>query len=168
MSQISGATGIDAALTSNQANRFSEMGSEDFLKIIFTELTNQDPLAPNDTGALLDQLNSIRSIESDLELTNQLKALVTENQLASAGNMLGKLVTGRTEDLNRTTGIVVAALKQGDSIGLELDTGEIIPLSGLESVIDPLMFLEPEAPPVDDGDASDEENGEESGEEEGG
>ncbi len=162
MSQISGATGIDVALTSNQANRFSEMGSEDFLKIIFTELTNQDPLAPNDTSALLDQLKSIRSIESDLQLTRQLQALVTDNQLAAAGNMLGKLVTGRTEDLNRITGIVVAAIKQGDSIGLELDTGEIIPLSRLESVIDPLMFLDPNAPPpVDEGGGSDEENGEE-------
>jgi len=64
MSQISGATAIDQSVSALSSNRFSELKSEDFIRIIFTELANQDPLQPNDTGALLDQLNSIRDIES--------------------------------------------------------------------------------------------------------
>ncbi|MBT8486483.1 MAG: hypothetical protein HKO59_17605 [Phycisphaerales bacterium] len=142
MSQISGAASLDNALgnAGTQQSRFSEMNTEDFIKIIFTELTNQDPLQPNDTGALLEQLNSIRSIESDIALTNQLEALVTENQLAAASNMLGKLVTGRTENLDAAGGIVVSALKQGDEIMLELADASIIPIGNVESVLDPAMF----------------------------
>jgi hypothetical protein len=80
MSQIPSATSLDPALGQRTPNRFNEMTSEDFMKIIFTELENQDPLQPNDTSALLDQLGSIRSIESDVKLTEQLQALVRENR----------------------------------------------------------------------------------------
>ncbi len=137
MSQISGATSVDLAVNGTSANRFSELESEDFLRIIFTELTNQDPLQPNDTSALLEQLNSIRSIESDIQLTNQLEALVTENQLASASNLLGKLVTGRSESLDAVAGKVVAVRRQGDEINLELEDGTIMPFTNVESVVDP-------------------------------
>ena len=64
MSAISDAAVAANGPTRQNASRFNELASEDFIQIIFTELTNQDPLAPNDTSALLDQLNSIRSIES--------------------------------------------------------------------------------------------------------
>ena len=39
------------------SNRFNELSSEDFMKIIFTELQQQDPFEPNDSSALLEQLN---------------------------------------------------------------------------------------------------------------
>jgi len=62
MSQIGG-IGIDRQVSGGgNANRFNELSSDDFLQIIFAELTNQDPLEPQDTGALLEQLNSIRQI----------------------------------------------------------------------------------------------------------
>jgi flagellar basal-body rod modification protein FlgD len=146
MSQISSAISVDNAVSSNLPSRFSEMATEDFIRIIFTELTNQDPLQPNDTSALLDQLNSIRSIESDLKLTEQLQSLVTENQLASASGMIGKFIGGRTADLERVTGFVVSVIKQGEEIVLELDSGLTVPIENVETVIDPSIFGEPEPP----------------------
>ncbi len=59
------------------------MKTEDFIRTIFAERSNQDPFSPNDSGALLDQLNSIRSIESDIELVSGLDGLVFQNQLAA-------------------------------------------------------------------------------------
>jgi flagellar basal-body rod modification protein FlgD len=135
MSQISSATGVDRAV-SGATSRFSEMSTEDFVRIIFTELTNQDPLQPNDTGALLDQLNSIRSIESDIALTGRLEALVTENKLAGASSMLGRVVSGKTEDLREASGLAVSVLRRGDSIGIELDDGSVIPVENVQAVID--------------------------------
>ena len=74
MSSIQAAAGVQAGGASG-ASSFSSMNSEEFVKIIFTELQNQDPFQPNDSSALLEQLNSIRSIESDMALTDQLKAI---------------------------------------------------------------------------------------------
>jgi hypothetical protein len=145
MSQISSATAVDASVRASTPSRFSEMQTEDFIRIIFTELTNQDPLQPNDTSALLDQLNSIRSIESDMKLTQQLEALVTENQLASASTMIGKFIGGKTEDFMPVTGYVVSVIKQGEDIYLELDGGWWVPIENVETVIDMSIFEQPPA-----------------------
>jgi len=118
-------------------NRFSEMQSEDFIKVIFTELTNQDPLDPQDTSALLDQLDSIRSIESDLKITNRLEDLVTQNQFASASNLIGKVISGRTEGLSPTSGQVVAVRQEGEQVKLELDNGQFVPFNNVESIHQP-------------------------------
>ncbi len=137
MNPITGASGVDPGALAGGVNRFGELDSEDFLRIIFTELSNQDPLQPNDTSALLDQLNSIRSIEADIKLTDQLSALVVQNQLASASALLGKVVSRLTDTLERTSGTVVSARREGDTISLELADGSVIAFENIEAVIEP-------------------------------
>ncbi len=136
MSQINAFSPADSALQTGQPSRFSEMSTSDFIRIIFTELTHQDPFAPNESSALLEQLNSIRSIESDLKLVDQFKSLVSESQFAGAAGLMGKYVTGLTESLDRVSGYVVSVLREGDSVQLELDNGWRVPLSSVESVTD--------------------------------
>lgn len=156
MSQISFDTATNNAVNS-PVNGFSEMSSEEFIKVIFTELTNQDPLEPSDTSALLDQLNSIRSIESDLKLTQSFEALVLESQIASASNMIGKFIGGLTPDAQRVAGYVVSAIRQGDEVFLELDTGWLLELESVETILDP-AFLDDPPPPIGDDDDDDDSN----------
>jgi flagellar basal-body rod modification protein FlgD len=165
MSAISAATSVDQSLA-GPTNRFSEMSTSEFIQIMFTELTNQDPLEPSDTGALLDQLNSIRSIESDMQLTEQLEALVQENQLASASRMIGKLIGGRTEDFEQVVGYVVSVIKQGDDIMLETDLGHLVPFDNVETIVDPSIFdlEDPEGDGEGEGDGDGEGDGEGEGE----
>ena len=137
MAQLSALNSTDPATRSNVPSQFSKMSSEDFIRIIFTELSNQDPFQPNDSAALLQQLNSIRSIESDLKLTSELDSLVTQNQFASAGNMIGKFIGGVTANNDRVAGTVVSVVKQGDTVNLELDNGWTVPMGSVERVIDP-------------------------------
>ena len=126
----------DAALRADTPSRFSEMETEDFIRIIFAALSNQDPFSPNDSGALLDQLNSIRSIESDIKLISRLDALVFQNQLGAAANLIGKFVDGLTADNQRVSGIVVSVVRQGDSVNLELDNGWQVPINSVETIHD--------------------------------
>jgi flagellar basal-body rod modification protein FlgD len=135
MSQISSDLATQNALR-NPTNGFNAMSSEEFMKIIFTELSHQDPFAPSDSSALLNQLSTIRSIESDVQLMDRLTSLVTENQLAAGSSMIGKFVGGLTEEHDRVAGTVVAVIREGDKISLELDSGWVLPLSNVESVID--------------------------------
>lgn len=102
-------------------SRFNEMSSEEFMKIIFTELQQQDPFKPNDSSALLEQLNSIRSIESDIQMGEQLESIVFQNQLASAGNLIGKRVGGLSTENTRVAGTVKSVSRVGDEIGLLLN-----------------------------------------------
>lgn len=138
----------------NTPSQFSQMSSEDFIKIIFTELANQDPFEPTDSSALLQQLSSIRSIESDIRLTQQLESLVQENQLASAGNLIGKIVGGLTEDHNRVAGWVVSVHREGSKVYLELDNGWMMPMRSVETIFDPTLLDDPgQDPPANDTDS---------------
>ncbi|TVQ54589.1 MAG: hypothetical protein EA377_05195 [Phycisphaerales bacterium] len=146
MSQVSGFNPVENALQRNTQSAFSEMSSEDFIKIIFTELSNQDPFDPNDSAALLEQISAIRSIESDLKLTQQLESLVLENQLASAGNLIGKFVGGLNTENDRVAGYVVSVIREGKTVNLELDNGWVMPMQNVETIIDPSLFDQPGAP----------------------
>lgn len=115
-------------------SRFNEMSSEEFMKIIFTELQQQDPFKPNDSSALLEQLNSIRSIESDLQMGEQLESIVFQNQLASAGNLIGKRVGGLSTENTRVAGTVKSVSRVGDEIGLLLNNNWVIPMENVEYI----------------------------------
>ena len=75
-----------SASTSVTGTGFSGLASSDFTKLIFEELTNQDPLAPNDTNALIQQIANIRSIQSDMDLSDRLGSLVSQQEFTAASN----------------------------------------------------------------------------------
>ncbi|MFA7237464.1 MAG: flagellar hook capping FlgD N-terminal domain-containing protein [Phycisphaeraceae bacterium] len=99
------------------------MSSTDFIKIMIEELQQQDPLDPQDTSKLMEQISSLRSIESQTSLQDQLKALVTQNQIAAAGNLIGKLVAGVDQTSTNTSGLVTAVRVTSDGVLLQLDNG---------------------------------------------
>jgi len=100
-----------------QANGFAELNSGEFMKIILSELSNQDPLKPNDTAAILEQLSSIRSIESQVQLEDKLDSLVTQNAISSSTGMIGKYVTGLDENNNTVQGIVESlSIQDGEPV----------------------------------------------------
>lgn len=142
MSSIS-AAGIQGIGGAGSAGGFGDMSSEDFMNIMFTELQNQDPFKPNDSAAMLEQLNSIRSIESDMQLTRQLQSIVTQNQLAGAGNLIGRFVEGIADGGVRVAGQVISVVRQGDLVGLELDNGWIMEMNNVELIVDETLFEEP-------------------------
>ncbi len=151
------------------SSRFNEMSSEDFMRIIFTELQQQDPFEPNDSSALLEQLNSIRAIESDMELSANLENIVFQNQLATAGNMIGKTVEGLTVTNDRVVGNVFAVVRAGNQIFLQLDTGWEIPADNVQVIVDPWSIPEDGSGSTEDvpGDAGDSEGEGDAGDSEG-
>lgn len=118
-------------------NAFNSLSSEDFVRIMFAELANQDPLAPSDTKAVLAQISSIRSIESDLKLTSKLEALVAQNELASAGTLIGKFVSGLTDAGTRVGDLVLSVSATRNGAILNLASGDRVSMSRIEEIIDP-------------------------------
>jgi hypothetical protein len=137
---------LPAGAPSSTPNAFSELSSEEFIRIIFTELQNQDPLQPNDSAALLDQMSSLRSIQSDIELSNKIESLVTQNQLSSAGNLIGQFVSGLAFGNQRASGWVVSISRTADGPVLNLNNGFRVPFDNIDEIVDGDLFE-----PVDDG-----------------
>ena len=137
MSQIPAFNSTDTALRETSPNGFSSLSSEDFIRIMFTELANQDPFQPSDSSALLDQMNSIRSIESNIQLMDRLDTLVFENKLSSAASLIGKTIQGINEQGFRVEGRVDTVLRQGDDVSVQLDTGWVVHVDNIEIIHEP-------------------------------
>jgi len=117
-----------------KASRFSDLSSEQFTRIMFAELKNQDPLKPNDSAQLLDQIANLRSIESNLSMEGKLKALVSQNQLSTAGTLIGASISGISETNERVTGIVRAVNRTDAGPVLMLKSGVRVPFDMVDSI----------------------------------
>ena len=125
---------ITSARPPEGAGGLSSLSSGDFFKLILTELTKQDPLAPNDTNALLQQISAVRSIQSDMDLSSDLRALVNQNEFAAASTLVGKTVSGVDEGFNRVTGEVRSISRTSTGAVLTLKTGERIAIGSLDEI----------------------------------
>lgn len=133
MSAISGLSGSSAA--NNASGRFAELTSEEFIKVMLAELTQQDPLEPSDSSKLLEQFSSLRNIESQLQLQQGLENLVTQNQISIASGMIGKVVQGLGANDTAVTGQVVSVRVIDGQARLELDTAQTLPIDRVTRVM---------------------------------
>ena len=120
--------------TSQGANTLSSLSSGDFLQLILTEMTKQDPLQPNDTNALLQQLSAVRSIQSDMDLSTNLQALVSQNEFAAAATLVGKTISGLDENFNRVTGEVKSISRTMHGTILTLMGGQRVYIGDLDEI----------------------------------
>jgi len=129
-----GAISNAASSVSNITGAFGQLKSEDFIKVMIAELSNQDPFEPQDSSALLEQLSSLRNIESQLSLQDQIGSLVLQNQVASAGGMIGKLVSGRNDKNDAVEGVVKSVRVQNGSVLLELNNAQTVSMDRITEI----------------------------------
>ncbi|MCW5765831.1 MAG: hypothetical protein KIT68_07630 [Phycisphaeraceae bacterium] len=137
------ATASDVSRT--KVDAYAALSSEQFVKIMFAELSNQDPLKPNDSSQLLQQMSSLRSIESDMQMQRKLESLVNQNQFASAGSLIGAYISGLDENNRRVEGMVLSVNRTAGGPVLNLANGARVPFGSMDEVIDPRL-LQPPAP----------------------
>jgi flagellar basal-body rod modification protein FlgD len=118
------------------ARGMDELGSQEFLKLMLTELTNQDPLEPTDNETLLRQISSIRDIELSTSLTDSIRQLAGHQQIGSASTLIGQFVTSRPgEDGSVAGGVVVGVtFGEGGRPVLQLSSGAQLPLEQVAAV----------------------------------
>lgn len=123
-----------AQATPTRSNSFGELSSEEFINILVTELSQQDPFEPNDSGAILEQLSSLRNIESQVSLQEQLKTMVDQNAISSASGLIGQAVTGLNSSNQTVSGIVRSVVIENGSPILKLENGTRIEASRITDV----------------------------------
>jgi flagellar basal-body rod modification protein FlgD len=78
-----------------EKERSSVLGQEDFLKLLTTQLQNQDPMQPMENGEFLGQMAQFSSVASLGEMSNQLKSLAESMQssrMLSTASLIGREV----------------------------------------------------------------------------
>ena len=87
---------------------FNAMNAESFLKLLITQLQNQDPSAPMSNEELLGQISTMRDLQSSIELSDTLDSLAasqtSSSQTQLAASLIGKELVAYVDDGTLITG----------------------------------------------------------------
>jgi len=84
------------------------LSSSDFLKLLLTQLSNQDPLNPMEDKEFMAQMAQFSSLEETTKLNTTMSSFVQQQQVQSASAYLGKEVSLMDENGEPVEGIVTA------------------------------------------------------------
>ena len=119
MASLTSLTGAPTSTPSSAASNknvhdLKDLDINQFLQLMVSELTHQDPLNPMDNTQLVQQIGELRSITASDQLTTTLQALQTQQSLTTASSLIGKTVTALGADGQDVTGKV-------SSVSVEVD-----------------------------------------------
>ena len=113
----------------------SSLGQEDFLKLMTTQLQNQDPFAPMENGEFIAQMAQFSTVTGITEMGQTLKGLsdkLNEFRIATASDLLGNsvLVPGNIVRPNKDGeihGIIdLPSASSETSVSFFDDSGELV------------------------------------------
>lgn len=131
-------TAAGAARPGNQLpSSKMKLKTEDFIRMMITQLQNQDPLEPAKNEQLLAQMSQIGQLEASQDLQSSLKSLVLQNNVGAASGLIGKMVRGQDDLGDPLEGLVTSVRVEADRVLLELDNGKAVPLSRVTSIAQP-------------------------------
>jgi len=105
--------------------RSNVLGKDDFLKILITQLRNQDPMAPMQDRDFIAQMAQFTALEQTMNMANELAKL--RQSLGISSDMIGKSITWVELDnsgkMVEKSGVVEAILfRDGQQFALVGDT----------------------------------------------
>ena len=139
VNSVSGTSGLSSdQLTSASRAVSNELGKDAFLKLLITELANQDPLNPMDDREFIAQMAQFSTLEQMTNMTSTLADMASMDQY-SAVNYVGRMIAFQaTNDDGTTTPVIdaVVAVWYDPNNGPMLETATYgdIPLKQIEGV----------------------------------
>lgn len=117
------ATGTTAKTSANI------LGKDDFLKLLITELKNQDPLDPVENKDFISQMASFSSLEQMQNLSGSFDKMAGLMSLQQAASLLGKQVsystTGQDGGLVIKEGLVNSVSRENRDVFLIIDGSKV-------------------------------------------
>lgn len=116
-------SGVSSALTSSAASSSGSAASTDydaFLRLLVTQLKNQDPTKPMDSTEYMAQLATFSQVEQSIMTNSKLDALLTSSAIEQANQLIGRTVTSADGDVS---GKVASVRITGDGLVAKLEDG---------------------------------------------
>jgi flagellar basal-body rod modification protein FlgD len=139
-------TKIDPSLYLSNQNIIREpkptIDKDGFLKILMTQLQNQDPTAPMNENEMVQQMATLTSLEQTMNISKSIEMLVenqTQSPIMQHSHLIGKNVTylsnkEGSETSEEETGKVIAVSQRDGIAILELDNKEKIEVTMVSKV----------------------------------
>jgi flagellar basal-body rod modification protein FlgD len=120
MSSVTGSTTglpIDGLISQTQTaaaqatSLGSQLGQDAFLKLLTTQLQNQDPLHPMDDTQSVAQLAQFSSVQATTELKDAFSTFQSNFSVMQSAGLLGKTVSAQATDSNGNVSSVTGLVK---------------------------------------------------------
>jgi flagellar basal-body rod modification protein FlgD len=108
---------IDGLITKNQStlpqasSLGSQLGADAFLKLLTTQLRNQDPLHPMDDTQSIAQLAQFSSVQAVTELKDAFASFQSNFSVMQSAGLLGKTVSAQSTDAKGNVTTVSGTVK---------------------------------------------------------
>ena len=99
----------------------SNLGKQDFLKLLMAQLQNQDPLKPMDDSQMIAQMAQFSALESTQNLTSVIQQSSNMQTVIQAGTLIGKYIEADQADGTSISGAVSGVTFQSIN-GMEAPT----------------------------------------------
>src|SRR4051794_16660861 len=97
---------VSSAPPNQVKSKKMELKTEDFIKMMVTQLQNQDPLEPAKNQELLAQKKQARQPQAANPPQGRPQGMVLQNQIGSASSLIGKTVKGLDSGDDPVSGLV--------------------------------------------------------------
>lgn len=111
-----------------------ELGQEDFIKILMTQLQNQDPTKPQDSSSMINQMGQIDNIQAMTSMQQSLTDFRMDQKITLGQSLINKTVKVSDPDLGIDTGSVTEVQVSGKDVLLNINN-KMWNLDDLQSVL---------------------------------
>jgi flagellar basal-body rod modification protein FlgD len=109
------------------------LGQDDFLKLLVTQMTSQDPLNPQKDTDFIAQMAQFSSLEQTKTMESDLAAMKSQQDFTQAATLLGRKVQVQTGTATTDTGTVSSVQMAAGTPQLAIN-GNLYDLSQVLSV----------------------------------
>jgi flagellar basal-body rod modification protein FlgD len=99
------------------------LGQDDFLKLLVTQLTSQDPMAPKSDTEFIAQMAPFSSLEQAKTMQADIARLRADQQILQANSFLGRTVEIQVDETTRISGLVSAVTMEAGTPKLVVGEG---------------------------------------------
>jgi flagellar basal-body rod modification protein FlgD len=133
MSSITDIAGAGALATS-AGNGSNSLGRQEFLRLLVTQLRNQDPLNPLDDREFIAQMAQLSTLDSTVALAGQVQQMLAVQQQTQALQLVGRNVEFFDSMGNLGRGTVSSVRLNGAAPVLVID-GVDVPAGAVQTVL---------------------------------
>jgi len=131
---IAAVTGPEiASAQSVRTAGINDLDKNAFLKLLITELRNQDPLSPTDDKEFIAQLAQFSSLEQMQQVNKAMEAFVSNQVAFQAAGLLGRTVSATASDGSAISGKVDSVRFEKGTPILKVGDAEV-PLENIMSI----------------------------------
>lgn len=116
-----------ATPSTNASDPRNLANSDSFMKLLATQLANQDPLSPMENQEFVAQLAQFTSLEETQAMNKSMGELLSLQRLTQAGGLIGRQVEFLTPGGELESGRIDAVSLSGDDVSFSVDGQRVHP-----------------------------------------